>query len=116
MQSIDTEPVVLPAPARLISERIGRVREIVRCSSRIPSKFSEITVAGSDTDRASCKFPMNVYIFIIDIWPDNRAVLLLALPGARSDSLSKTSTNRVEVARSRASIHVHLHQSRKAIP
>jgi hypothetical protein len=80
------------------------------------SKCSEITVADSDIDRATCKFLINVYIFIIDIWPDNRAVLLLALPGAHSDSLSKTSTNRVEVALSRASTHAHLHQSRKAIP
>ena len=50
---------------------------------------------------------MGAYIVPIDIWPDNRAVSLLALPGARSDSY-QTSTNRVEVAPSRASAHVHL--------
>jgi hypothetical protein len=81
-----------------------------------PDKFSEITVADSDIDRAPCKFLISVYIFIIDIWPDNRAVSLLVSPGARSDSLSKPSTNRVEVALLRASAHVHLHQSRKATP
>jgi hypothetical protein len=35
------------------------------------------------------------YIVFIGFWPDNRVVSLLALPGARSDFLTITSTNRV---------------------
>jgi hypothetical protein len=32
------------------------------------------------------------YIVFIGFWPDNRVVSLLALPGARSDFLTITST------------------------
>ncbi len=57
-----------------------------------------------------------VYTAFIGFWPDNRVVSLLVLPGARSDSLTITSTNRVEAALLRAFAHVHLQQSRKATP
>ncbi len=56
------------------------------------------------------------YIVFIGFWPDNRVVSLLALPGARSDFLTITSTNRVEVALLRTFSHVHLQQLRKATP
>jgi CspA family cold shock protein len=52
----------------------------------------------------------------IGLWPDNRVVSLLSLPGARSDFLTITSTNRVEAALWRASAHVHLQQSRRVTP
>ena len=57
-----------------------------------------------------------LYITIIGFWPDNRVVSLSALPGARSDFLTITSTDRVEAALSRAFAHVNLQQSRKATP
>jgi CspA family cold shock protein len=40
----------------------------------------------------------------------------MALPGARSDFLTKTSTNRAEVAFRRGVAHVHLKLSRKVTP
>jgi CspA family cold shock protein len=52
----------------------------------------------------------------IGFWPDNRVVSLLALPGARSDFLTITSTSRDNAALLRAIAHVHLQQSRKATP
>ena len=56
------------------------------------------------------------YIVFIGFWPDNRVVSLLVFPGARSDFLTITSTNRVKAAIQRAFAHVHLHQSRKVSP
>jgi CspA family cold shock protein len=56
------------------------------------------------------------YIILSGFWPDNRVVSLLTLSGARSDFLTITSTNRVEVALLRAFAHVHLQQSRKVTP
>jgi hypothetical protein len=44
----------------------------------------------------------------IGFWPDNRVVSLLALPGARSDFLTITSTSRDNAALLRAIAHVHL--------
>src|SRR3954469_13263055 len=63
-----------------------------------------------------CIIQNESYISFIGFWPDNRVVSLLALPGARSDFLTITSTNRDEAALPRAFVHVHLHQSRKVIP
>jgi hypothetical protein len=48
----------------------------------------------------------------IDLWPDNRAVSLSALPSARSDSLSKHRQPSAGV-QSHAFAHVHLRHFRK---
>jgi CspA family cold shock protein len=56
------------------------------------------------------------YVLIIGFWPDNRVVSPLAIPGARSDFLTITSTNRVQDTLLRAFPHVHLQLSRKATP
>jgi CspA family cold shock protein len=56
------------------------------------------------------------YVIIIGFWPDNRVVSPSAIPGARSDFLTITSTNRVQDTLLRAFPHVHLQLSRKAIP
>ena len=55
------------------------------------------------------------YVIMIGFWPDNRVVSPLAIPGARSDFLTITSTNRVQDTLLRAFPHV-LRSNRERLP
>ena len=104
------------------TDRTGAERQPSR-QREIQSVISEKRRFGAPGPQLACHFRLppcknpiiHLYVYY-RLWPDNRAVSLLALPGARSDSLSKTSTNRVEVTLCAAFAHVHLHQSRKVTP
>jgi CspA family cold shock protein len=71
--------------------------------------------SSSNPGPSSCENPANAYISIIDF---GRTIgpFRCWLCQAHVQTLSKSSTNRVEVALSRALAHVHLQQSRKVTP
>src|SRR5215210_49498 len=98
LQAWLTLPSCLASSAAAILEKVSRAKQVLE-STPVLAILHAI-----------------VYRILIGFWPDKWVVSLLVLPGARSDFLTITSTNRVEAALLRAFAHVHLQHSRKATP